>query len=209
MVRGELSGHCFLSAVFLSTGVYSCHCRRPSGWSGHCGRRSVRQKRLRLTQRLFKQKWWKIQRAIANPLNYSYVFVLAMMGGAFFIKPFEVTARFPQPTPHVWRVASGLPDATLYVLGGLSCPFWRPPCRKDTSGHMMSGDANRPQRLSLQPWGFRNINSAGGLSLQRRGRHHDAALFSSSVGYLALRSIVPGRPTPTILLICSASPISG
>lgn len=81
---------------------------------------------------------------IANPLNYSFVFVIAMVVGAF------LSSRIggPKPTsldrsaPEVWRQRFGESPALRYVtvfFAGLLVLFGARLAGGCTSGHMMSG----------------------------------------------------------------------
>lgn len=79
----------------------------------------------------------------ANPLNYSFVFVLAMMAGAFA----SVMARGGLPkeerrAPAVWRASHGDTPWKRYAvafLGGFIVLYGARLAGGCTSGHMMSG----------------------------------------------------------------------
>ena len=86
----------------------------------------------------------KYAKNIANPLNYSFVFVIAMVIGAF------LSSRLggPKPTtldrsaPEVWRQRFGENPAWRYVtvfFAGLLVLFGARLAGGCTSGHMMSG----------------------------------------------------------------------
>lgn len=80
---------------------------------------------------------------VANPLNYSFVFVLAMMGGAF------LSARLrggvdeaERSVPATWRVNLGDSAVKRYALafvGGFIVLYGARLAGGCTSGHMMSG----------------------------------------------------------------------
>ena len=86
----------------------------------------------------------KYAKSVANPLNYSFVFVLAMVAGAF------LSSRLggPRPTgqdrkaPEVWRQRFGERAAWRYVtvfFAGFLVLFGARLAGGCTSGHMMSG----------------------------------------------------------------------
>jgi len=86
----------------------------------------------------------KYAKNVANPVNYSFVFVIAMVVGAF------LSSRLggPSPTasdrraPEVWRQHFGERPALRYVtvfLAGLLVLFGARLAGGCTSGHMMSG----------------------------------------------------------------------
>jgi uncharacterized membrane protein YedE/YeeE len=86
----------------------------------------------------------KYAKSVANPLNYSFVFVMAMVAGAF------LSSRLggPKPTtldrsaPEVWRQRFGESPALRYVtvfFSGLLVLFGARLAGGCTSGHMMSG----------------------------------------------------------------------
>jgi len=81
---------------------------------------------------------------IANPINYSFIFVLAMIAGAF------ISSRIGGPTPTsqdrtaplVWRQRFGEDPAGRYVtvfFAGILVLFGARLAGGCTSGHMMSG----------------------------------------------------------------------
>jgi uncharacterized membrane protein YedE/YeeE len=86
----------------------------------------------------------KYAKNVANPLNYSFIFVIAMVAGAF------LSSRLggPKPTaldrsaPEVWRQRFGENPALRYVtvfFAGLLVLFGARLAGGCTSGHMMSG----------------------------------------------------------------------
>lgn len=87
----------------------------------------------------------KYAAAIANPLNYGYVFVLAMMGGAFLssrLKGDRPDSPNHTIMPHVWRQRFGDCPIRRYMwsfLAGFLVLFGARLAGGCTSGHMMSG----------------------------------------------------------------------
>ncbi len=85
----------------------------------------------------------KYAKSVANPLNYSFVFVLAMMAGGLL----SVMARGgidPQDrkVPALWRANFGDAPAKRYLvafLGGFIVLYGARLAGGCTSGHMMSG----------------------------------------------------------------------
>lgn len=86
----------------------------------------------------------KYAKNVANPLNYSFVFVLAMVGGAF------LSSRLggPRPStedrraPQVWRQRFGQNPVARYAtvfVAGIVVLFGARLAGGCTSGHMMSG----------------------------------------------------------------------
>jgi len=86
----------------------------------------------------------KYAKNIANPINYSFIFVLAMLAGAF------LSSRLggPKPTapdrsaPEVWRQRFGENPTLRYVtvfFAGVLVLFGARLAGGCTSGHMMSG----------------------------------------------------------------------
>ncbi len=86
----------------------------------------------------------KYAKNVANPINYSFIFVLAMVAGAF------LSSRLggPRPTaldrsaPEVWRQRFGENPTLRYVtvfFAGLLVLFGARLAGGCTSGHMMSG----------------------------------------------------------------------
>lgn len=86
----------------------------------------------------------KYAKSVANPLNYSFIFVLAMMAGAFL----SVTARGglsreERSAPEIWRNTFGENAQTkryiVAFLGGFIVLYGARLAGGCTSGHMMSG----------------------------------------------------------------------
>ena len=86
----------------------------------------------------------KYAKSVANPLNYSFVFVLAMVLGAWLSR----TTGGPRPSaedkiaPPVWRRRFGASAAARYTmafLGGFAVLYGARLAGGCTSGHMMSG----------------------------------------------------------------------
>ena len=86
----------------------------------------------------------KYAKNVANPVNYSFIFVIAMVAGAFF------SSRLggPRPSkqdrnaPEVWRQRFGEDPVLRYVtvfFAGLLVLFGARLAGGCTSGHMMSG----------------------------------------------------------------------
>lgn len=82
---------------------------------------------------------------IANPMNYSFVFVLAMMGGAFLsslLKGDKPQSENQKIMPDVWRDRFGENPILRYILSflaGVIVLFGARLAGGCTSGHMMSG----------------------------------------------------------------------
>jgi hypothetical protein len=82
---------------------------------------------------------------IANPLNYSFVFVLAMMVGAFLsalLKGDKPQKPIQKSMPDVWRNRFGESKAKRYIavfIAGFIVLFGARLAGGCTSGHMMSG----------------------------------------------------------------------
>ena len=85
----------------------------------------------------------KYAEAVADPLNYSFVFVLAMMVGAFVSSRMRGgVARDERSMPAIWRANFGDGVATRYLmafLGGFVVLYGARLAGGCTSGHMMSG----------------------------------------------------------------------
>jgi len=86
----------------------------------------------------------KYAKNVANPINYSFIFVLAMVAGAFLSsrlggpKPTELD----RSTPEVWRQRFGQNPTFRYVtvfFAGVLVLFGSRLAGGCTSGHMMSG----------------------------------------------------------------------
>ena len=86
----------------------------------------------------------KYAKNIANPFNYSFVFVIAMIAGAFLSSRMggpKATMR-DKSAPEVWRQRFGESPALRYVtvfFAGLLVLFGARLAGGCTSGHMMSG----------------------------------------------------------------------
>lgn len=86
----------------------------------------------------------KHARNIANPLNYSFVFVLAMIVGGFLASKLQSNKLNKKEliAPEVWRRRFGDASAKRYLaafLGGVLVLFGARLAGGCTSGHMMSG----------------------------------------------------------------------
>lgn len=86
----------------------------------------------------------KYAKSVANPLNYSFIFVLSMVLGAFL----SARTKGPKPTtpdraaPEIWRQRFGEQGVKRYVVtfvGGMIVLFGARLAGGCTSGHMMSG----------------------------------------------------------------------
>jgi len=86
----------------------------------------------------------KYAKNVANPLNYSFIFVLSMILGAFL----SAKSKGPSPTkldrvaPEVWRNKFGEQGFKRYLasfVGGMLVLFGARLAGGCTSGHMMSG----------------------------------------------------------------------
>jgi hypothetical protein len=86
----------------------------------------------------------KYAKNVDNPLNYSFIFVLSMVLGAFL----SAKTKGPNPTatdriaPEVWRNRFGEQALTRYIAtfaGGVLVLFGARLAGGCTSGHMMSG----------------------------------------------------------------------
>lgn len=92
----------------------------------------------------FNRSGGRYAQSIANPINYSFVFVLAMIAGGFL----GYKSQSGKPTkkeliaPEVWRGKFGDSSAKRYLvvfLGGILVLFGARLADGCTSGHMMSG----------------------------------------------------------------------
>jgi len=86
----------------------------------------------------------KYAKNVANPLNYSFVFVIAMVAGAFLSSRLggPKPAALDRSAPEVWRQRFGESYALRYVtvfFAGLLVLFGARLAGGCTSGHMMSG----------------------------------------------------------------------
>ncbi|VGO16076.1 hypothetical protein PDESU_04666 [Pontiella desulfatans] len=85
----------------------------------------------------------KYAKSIAKPLNYSFVFVLAMIAGGFLASRLQ-SDRQPgnRVAPEVWRNRFGHSSGKRYLVvfaGGVLVLFGSRLAGGCTSGHMMSG----------------------------------------------------------------------
>jgi len=119
----------------------------------------------------------KYAKNVANPINYSFVFVLAMVLGAWLSR----ITRGPQPSkadrvaPRVWRNHFGDRPMARYALafaGGFLVLYGARLAGGCTSGHMMSG----MMQTSVSGYLFAMTTFATGiaaaLTLYRRGDGH-------------------------------------
>ncbi|MBR9649581.1 YeeE/YedE thiosulfate transporter family protein [Thalassovita aquimarina] len=85
----------------------------------------------------------KYAKSVANPLNYSFVFVLAMMAGAFLSTLARGGLSAQERTmPALWRANYGDSAAKRYAvafIGGFVVLYGARLAGGCTSGHMMSG----------------------------------------------------------------------
>lgn len=85
----------------------------------------------------------KYAKSVANPMNYSFIFVLAMMVGAFLSTMLKGGLTAEERTmPALWRANFGGGAAKRYVvafLGGFVVLYGARLAGGCTSGHMMSG----------------------------------------------------------------------
>lgn len=86
----------------------------------------------------------KYAKAAANPINYGYIFVLSMIGGAFLsvLLGGPKTDRRDRRIPAVWRQRFGSSAAKRYAVafaGGALVLFGARLAGGCTSGHMLSG----------------------------------------------------------------------
>lgn len=85
----------------------------------------------------------KYAKSVANPMNYSFIFVLAMMGGAFASTMARGgLSRDERTMPALWRANFGDNPMTRYLvafLGGFIVLYGARLAGGCTSGHMMSG----------------------------------------------------------------------
>lgn len=85
----------------------------------------------------------KYAKSVANPLNYSFIFVLAMMGGALFSTMARGgLSKAERTMPALWRANFGNSPMKRYLvafLGGFVVLYGARLAGGCTSGHMMSG----------------------------------------------------------------------
>lgn len=116
----------------------------------------------------------KYAKSVANPVNYSFVFVIAMIFGAWLSR----MTRGPQPeradrvAPRVWRDRFGHRPVARYALafiGGFLVLYGARLAGGCTSGHMMSG----MMQTSVSGYLFAATTFATGIAaaitLYRRG----------------------------------------
>jgi uncharacterized membrane protein YedE/YeeE len=86
----------------------------------------------------------KYAKSVANPINYSFIFVLAMVAGAFLSSRLGGSrpTELDRSAPEVWRQRFGQNSTFRYVtvfFAGLLVLFGSRLAGGCTSGHMMSG----------------------------------------------------------------------
>ncbi len=86
----------------------------------------------------------KYAKNAANPLNYSFIFVIAMMFGAFLssVTKGDKPTREQKHMPEIWRERFGDSRAKRYIvtfIAGFAVLFGARLAGGCTSGHMMSG----------------------------------------------------------------------
>jgi len=86
----------------------------------------------------------KYAKSVAHPLNYSFVFVLAMVGGGFLASRLQSnrSEKKEEALPAVWRSRFGDSPSKRYAavfIGGFLALFGSRLAGGCTSGHMMSG----------------------------------------------------------------------
>ena len=85
----------------------------------------------------------KYASSVANPLNYSFIFVLAMMGGAFLSSMARGgVAKEERSVPAIWRANFGDSATKRYIavfISGFIVLYGARLAGGCTSGHMMSG----------------------------------------------------------------------
>lgn len=86
----------------------------------------------------------KYARSVANPVNYSFIFVIAMVGGAFLSSRMGGARPGPadRKAPEVWRQRFGESPGLRYAavfFAGVLVLFGARLAGGCTSGHMMSG----------------------------------------------------------------------
>ncbi|PIE34281.1 hypothetical protein CSA56_07800 [candidate division KSB3 bacterium] len=86
----------------------------------------------------------KYAKSVANPVNYSFVFVLAMILGGFIASRLQSTKESKESLtiPAVWRERFGSSSSTRHVavfIGGFLVLIGARLAGGCTSGHMMSG----------------------------------------------------------------------
>lgn len=84
----------------------------------------------------------KYAKNISNPLNYSFVFVLAMIAGGFIAARMSRSNTADHITPEIWQYHGKQTAVKAYLyafLGGAIALFGARLAGGCTSGHMMSG----------------------------------------------------------------------
>ncbi|VGO22273.1 YeeE/YedE thiosulfate transporter family protein [Pontiella sulfatireligans] len=86
----------------------------------------------------------KYAKSVAKPLNYSFVFALAMVAGGFLASRLQTTrlGKKELAAPKVWRNKFGDSSVKRYIVvfvGGVLALFGSRLAGGCTSGHMMSG----------------------------------------------------------------------
>ncbi|NOQ63721.1 MAG: YeeE/YedE family protein [Methyloprofundus sp.] len=84
----------------------------------------------------------KYAKNIAEPMNYSFIFVLAMVAGGFAASKMQTSDTEIVDPPVVWQKKLGSSTAKRYLfagLGGVLVLFGARLAGGCTSGHMMSG----------------------------------------------------------------------
>ncbi len=86
----------------------------------------------------------KYAKSVANPLNYSFIFVLAMVGGGFLAVSLQSkeTRNENRIAPKIWFDNFGRSSIFRYIMvffGGVLVIFGARLAGGCTSGHMMSG----------------------------------------------------------------------
>ncbi len=92
----------------------------------------------------FNKSGGKYAKSIAKPLNYSFVFVLAMFAGGFLASRLQSTRTDKKEliAPEAWRSKFGDSSTKRYIVtfvGGVLVLFGSRLAGGCTSGHMMSG----------------------------------------------------------------------
>ncbi len=115
---------------YFSNGVVVEDANAPKGYSS--------------TNSYLNKSGGKYAKSVANPLNYSFVFVLAMIVGGLLASKLQSTRPDKNEliAPEVWRSKFGDSSTKRYIvafLGGVLVLFGSRLAGGCTSGHMMSG----------------------------------------------------------------------
>jgi len=115
---------------FFSNEVVVENVRAPKGYSS--------------TNPYLNKSGGKYAKNVAKPLNYSFVFVLAMLAGGFLASKLQSTRTDKKEliAPEVWRSRFGDSSAKRYIvtfMGGVLVLLGARLAGGCTSGHMMSG----------------------------------------------------------------------